>query len=639
MANVTIDTGSPISFGIASSGGTAGNIIINSAITAAYDNGGSAYPQSLTLAADGTVTINAPISNGADSVLSVAITSDRSGYGGGGIAFNDSIHIGGSFSAFTDSGNISMSGTNIIQASSVMLDANGDIGSSANLIRTDTPDLTVGSRSSVDNAFVRETQAVNSANFNVQDTGLLVIDNGMTYGGSISMTSASGTSFVASSGDLTLNSSYGGTIHFNGDGVVDVNGDLSLLGNNYINSSSGDLRVSAANLTLDNGDWIGAYGGNLTVAVDHNITMTNGAYFAAYAGVNVSAGGQLSMTNSSIAAYGGDLNVSANSFTMDSSNIASYGGDINISANTINMSNYSSMDAYGGNLSIGNTSALGAASLTMNNSQLYGGDVLILAQHVNLANSSYVSGFDIGINFFPGDVAALTATSASATAAVAFFTNADVNISSNSSISADHSLGIRTGDLNVDASTGFANLDASSGSMALIAAGSINVKGGNGGYGSDIFASQELFLKAGKQLNVETSSDGTGYARVDVSSSSTLFMSFPLIPKNGWNVDGVDNAFSSKINPSTGIFVAGLPGVLKTNTFVTYGGVTNDSSVKANLSLQAAQLLQTTGQGSTVLSDDDRADQIFGSGEDDKDSGSGKNSKGKKETPKQCGSS
>lgn len=645
--SVTIDTGDGFSGmystypGSVNNGvgpGNSGNIRLLASSGGINAGSGSA---SFTMDADGSVTIDAPITG---SALSLHILADRDNNGNGGIAFNSSVNIGGAFSASTLSGNITMSGhSNIIQASNVDLEAyGGDIGSLANMIRTDTPILTVGGSSTPSNAFVSDDQAVISANFHVLDTALLVLGNGMAYGGNIMMTAANG--FVASTGNLSI-AGYGGHISFNGNGRVDVNGDLSMSSHTYI-SSTGDLTVTPVNLFMDNAG-IHA-GGNLTVAADNNITMINHSIMyggSMYGGSTKVSANSINMTNSAMFSYGGDLNVSGNSISMDNSAlIAFYGGDLNVSANTIDMTNNSVMStSYGGNISIGNAagSALGAASLTMDHSRIYGGDILILAQHVGLTNSS-IDGFDIGINFFPGDVAGLTATDATTTAALAFFQNASVDVGDHSSISASHALGVRTGNLTVDASNGFASLDASTGSMALLAAGSITLKGGNGFAYGGISASQDLFLKVGKQLTLQTSSDGTGHAAINVGSEDTLIMGFPLITKNGWNVDGVDNAFTSTINPSTGIFVDNEPAKLNVNTFVKYGGVTQDAGLKSNLSLQASELLQSTGLGATVLSDSDRANQIFGNGseeekdEKDKDNKDNKDGKNKKEIPKQC---
>ncbi len=195
-------------------------------------------------------------------------------------------------------------------------------------------------------------------------------------------------------------------------------------------------------------------------------------------------------------------------------------------------------------------------------------------------------------------------------------------------ISSNDGIGIITGKLNVTGGSIDSNTD-----LDILVAGDLNITGvDGGGYSGSIAAGTEAFITVGGHLNLNSSPNDTGYASINVGSSQTLFLNFPGTTKNGWSVDGVANAFDSTFNPGqTGIFVNGAPGLIGTNTFITYG---SPKSALASVTNSRNNDLLTNPLGnSTIANNQDAADKFFGKDDDSKDEGDSKNGK---EKPKEC---
>jgi filamentous hemagglutinin family protein len=623
VSSITIDTGNNSSFGFNGAGGgtAAGNITINSAITAAY-SGSPNYAQTLNLQAYGAVAINAPITNANNSKLTVNINADEDSSGNGGVAFNSNVNVGGNVIVQSNSGNITMPGAaTFIQANIVNLDTkNGSIGSATSYIKTKTSTLAIGHSGSnpVTNAYIADATALDRATLLVNPnsgTASLFLTGGLLSNSRIDLYGdnkvvTSGTGLNMAGGHITF---YGG-----GVGTVAVNGDLNMVSGafigNYSTSNGGDVNVAATNLSMNNsyieGGSQASDKGNVTLEIGGNLTM---------------AGGSSIDTQGS----GGDITIAASHLSMLNSSISNgygspYAGDIFIGAVGVDVLNNSTI---GGN----------------NNPV---GDTVIFAHDLNVSGHSTIYGHNVGINFFPGDIDLLTSVT-SIPALDSFYKTSTVTVSYGGSIVADHGLGIRTGTLTLTTSDGNGHdapvfIGANNGSMALFVSGDLSISGGNksnayaySGYMAGIFAADELFLKVGGKLSLNTSSDGTGAATIEVGSSQTLFMDFPFATANGWTVDGVSNAFSSSINPNSGIFVKDAPGVIGTNTFVNYGdGLTSSSALGALKSFQSSELLKATNTNNNNTNSTSTSDTIFGS--DDEDSGNGNGGKNKKSAPRQC---
>jgi hypothetical protein len=218
-----------------------------------------------------------------------------------------------------------------------------------------------------------------------------------------------------------------------------------------------------------------------------------------------------------------------------------------------------------------------------------------------------------------------------------FAKNSKVSIGTGSTINGNNGVGIVTGKLDITGGSIISHSD-----LDLVVAGDINITGENsGGYSAMISADTEAFITSGGHMQINSSADGAGSAAINVASSQTLFMNFVGrdVLKDGWTVDGVANAFDSTVNSGkTGIFVDGGPGLIGTNTFVTYGKPTSIPGVTGSTN---STLLTNPLGNSTVATNQDASDKFFGKDDDSKDEGDSKgdnkgDGKKGKDKPKEC---
>jgi hypothetical protein len=309
-------------------------------------------------------------------------------------------------------------------------------------------------------------------------------------------------------------------------------------------------------------------------------------------------------------------------------------GDINIDHSFIQFSGTGGQNDDGVFKVTGGNISLDSGLISATN---YGGFAALglIASNLSLDHGSSIRADFVGLNYDPNVFSDLNADPSKRIALAAFAKNSRVSIGAGSDITGNDGVGIVTGKLDITGGKIVSHND-----LDLLVAGDISISGNdNGGYVGSIAADTEAFITTGGHLNINSSPNGVA-AGIFVASQDTLSMNFvgAGITQDGWSVDGVANVFDSPLiqqQGKTGIFVNGTPGVIGTNTFITYGKPT--SALAGVTNAKNNDLLTNPLGNSTVANNQDAADKFFGKDDDSKDEGDGKGSGKKgKDKPKEC---
>ncbi|HEY8085381.1 MAG TPA: filamentous hemagglutinin N-terminal domain-containing protein [Methylophilaceae bacterium] len=391
--------------------------------------------------------------------------------------------------------------------------------------------------------------------------------------------------------------------------AVDLIASLTALGTGNIGQSGHFIVTEADTLAVGNSQTQNAFVTDLGLLQSANFRAVNDAELQLQQGASLDSYGSISFdSQTALIASAGDITLNNHS-SIDFSAPSGDGSFVIATNGSIMLDN-----SY-----ISASASYGSASLNL------------FTGNLSMDHGSSIDADFVGLNY---DIGSPGTDAAKRLALAAFAKNSTVNIAGGSYISAGDGVGMIAGKMNIVGGAIISDSD-----LDLLVAGDLNLSGTNGGgsgYSSFIGATTEAFITVGGHLNINTSSDGTNEASIEVASGQTLFMNFPGTTKNGWSVDGVANAFDSTILPGkTGIFVNGAPGVIGTNTFISYGRPTSALASVANS--RNNDLLTNPLGNSTVANNQDAADKFFGKDDDSKDEGDSKGSGKKgKDKPKEC---
>jgi len=634
--SVDVDTGNSYFYG-GSSGYTMVNgtgptnvgriTMSNASIDVNY--GGSV---SLTFNADEKVIItNSSITGSGgefDFVINAGLDRSSAGTIGGVSIIGSTIRTngGGSLDIYTNTGNIGISGSHLSAASPSVSGSSSEIdiaaySGSVNINNSDitfintTPyagDIYIYADGGNVNIINQSQIGSNSGDVNVDieaDSGDVNIGSS-TIGVKTGALGSSAVTILANGGNIAMTGAD--ATHSIRAHQVNLQAQMAAAGTGNIGTSSHSIVTEADSLNVGNYQTQNAFVTDLGVLQNANIQVVNDAE------LQLQQGAQLTSS------YGSSINIYANTALIASA------GDINLTNSAI--------DFYTGSGTDGSYAIATSGGILLDNSSIstyasYGGaaSLNLFASNLSLNHYSSIQSDFVGVNYSIGG----PGTDAAKRLALAQFAkNSKVSIGTGSSITGSDGVGILTGKLDIvgGSITSHSDLD-------LVVAGDINITGENsGGYSASINADTEAFITSGGHMKINSSADGTGSASINVASNQTLFMNFVGrgVLNNGWTVDGVANAFDSAVpqqKGETGIFVNGGPGVIGTNTFVTYGKATSIPGVTGTTN---NTLLTNPLGNSTIADNQDAADKFFGKDDDGDGKGDGKKGKDK---PKECSGS
>jgi filamentous hemagglutinin family protein len=395
---------------------------------------------------------------------------------------------------------------------------------------------------------------------------------------------------------------------------VDLDAEATTVGNGFgqIGATDHFIVTEADLLQVGSNHTENAYITDLAQINKFNITVTNDTILLLQQGASLTTYGGSINAKSAVIGGNGDISLTGQDISFDS---GSSDGSFTIATSGIIKLDGSSIYTSGG---------IGSSSLDM------------FASGLSLSNHSSIDSDFVGFNY---DIGSATDDPSKRLGLAAFAKSSTVDISGDSEISGSQGVGIVTGTLNVTGGNIY-SYDV----LDIVVAKNLNITGDDsGGYASYIHADNEAFLTVGGTINVNSGDSPShiqpGY--IEVASSDSLFMNFPLATKDGWSVDGVANVFDSKLNSQTGIFVDGAAAIIGLNTTVKYGGF---QSALGSFNGQKSKDLLTNANNTPsnfITQHQDAADKFFGSDDDSDSKGDSKgnstgDSKKNKSKPKEC---
>lgn len=526
---------------------------------------------------------------------------------------NISIIGTGSATGFSAAGVSLADNTNITAGGNVLIDGTGQSSSGNSfgvvLFGGSTPvSSTVGNVSITGTSVVSTAVALNTANItaNAGSVNIIATNNNISLdnsqisaGTAVNLSAASGTVVQTSSGSIitpklninALNINMAGLLNsfnaalFNTPLITALNntatgtGTYQFLQNTTLMQAGVDDAFDTLNINADQGLIIdgsgsGAGGGTLDGTINVNalsLTLTNGASISADT-IEVKANALTVDSGSSLNVN--TLTVNANTVNLNNATIDGQNGSIRFAVvDTMTLSDGAAIDS-GENLNIA------ANALTMSNSDISSvGDTNIITNNLQMSNAS-ISGENVNVNSANLAFALSRTNLTNANVATLFRNitrNAIINLQNSSFIEGTNNVNVAGAQVSLNGS------EISSGNITTVfSRGDITLEGGqvttNTRFGSQtmpveskIFATNEILLVSGGQLNLNDGASGAGSV-VETDSPNTIFLAFPRSAADAYFVNGVANAIT---NGNSGFFAGGAPVVLGTNFFVAYGATSN----------------------------------------------------------------
>lgn len=331
------------------------------------------------------------------------------------------------------------------------------------------------------------------------------------------------------------------------------------------NASSSVQNLSGSAGDGQNFNFLGGYNGtlhvgNVTTNASGGVSISNlGANGSLGIGtIATASGGSVSLTATKQILDDNPVNannVTAGSLSLISNSGASTAGTLAISldSQTSSLSAQVPAGSYGG-IDLRNTGALNVIGVSSTGSS---------ESNINLTNngSITVSGSIIG-----------DATSVQAN-------GGNITVSPGGVVEGYASSSVKsTG--NVTVNGGAIKATAPTGNVTVEAGANINV-GGNGANSGEIWAGNDVFLKATTGKLFLTSNGTTSAARVTANAPLTAHLNVPSLYFGGYVIDGVEGtstsvaATKSTVNSNSGIFVAGIgtgfEGIVGSTFLISYG--------------------------------------------------------------------
>lgn len=368
------------------------------------------------------------------------------------------------------------------------------------------------------------------------------------YGGQIF---SSGNISITTTGAAMINSGNGSSIDTNSNLQMNIEGALLLTGSSFSPgiSSDGTTTIKAASFTVDNGAMVGdTSNGDISITTTGNFTATNSALLRSAGTVSVNAGGATLLDDSEI----------------DANNI-SLGG-----ASSLTATNRSEINA------VNNLSFSGGA-MTLNTSTF-----IAAGNNVSISGGSLDLGVDI-------DGSSITANLSGA-----------LNLDNSEFKANSGNMNITAGSITAFSTTiQGTNVNVTSGGNVTLTA-------------SNIQADQEITMKLGGKLYLNSLSPTGGESYIGTQSPNTIILFFPSLFSGGYVLDGFTGYTISPLNSGTGFFAGASlipPAILNQNLLVTYGAgqlgtvvsQTTTNTLATNGTPDAYGPDQTGPTGSTVV--------------------------------------